>query len=169
MSACSQQCDSTRGCLFFSHSQHFRSCVLCSACDLTADGLWRGDMPKRSSALHTDVGVRWLARQRPTYTSWARVGLYDPVDPHRALAALEEELQGSYSSALYGKPGLVPRGGSLRLVWLQLLPAAAVELVKAIGICRSASMPPFAPLFSPISAAHPVGRASTSRLPLLYT
>ena len=149
VTACATACNSTAGCAFFSFTSFFPACVLCSSCDLTAAGV----LDKPMSDM--DPGVQVLRRVRPKYSSWARNGEYRPEDPQVAVAQLAEHLQDTYSVALYGAPGRVP-DRSIRVLWVNLLPASALAAINRIGVCRHrSSMPPRAPFFVPISWFHP--------------
>ena len=55
-------------------------------------------------------------------------------------------LQGSYSEALYGARGRVDVG--LRILWVSLLPAAALEWLATVGVCPVSSVPPWLPFYA---------------------
>ena len=131
LSACADMCMSAAHCRFFSYARKFRSCSLCSSCELaTEPGL--GD----------------------AYASWSLT----PLHSYRPLKALPsdlliENLQGQYSRLLYGQSGLVPR--DLRIIWLPLVnrTTSAWSFIQRTLICRFSPVAPHSPLYSPIDAA----------------
>jgi len=86
------------------------------------------------------------------FSSWARDPLPSPVDE---LAPL---LQGGYSMELYGAPGRVD-GASLRLVWLQMLPPDASQLIASKGgVCKYDAGHPWRPFLIGLDLnANPIG------------
>ena len=66
------------------------------------------------------------------------------------LSALIPLMQGNYSNTVYGGPGRVPNAMELKVLWLSLLPDAALRLVRAAGgVCRSHAQFPLPVLYSP--------------------
>lgn len=85
------------------------------------------------------------------FASWSRVALPKPVD------TIGDLLQEQYSASLYGAPGRVDTA-SLRLLWLPLLPDAALRAIGRLGgLCKYDSGYPWRPLFTALDIfANPV-------------
>ena len=76
------------------------------------------------------------------FTSWSREPMPSQVE-HLGMLLQEE-----YSMQLYGAPNMVDIG-SLRVVWLSLLPAAALhEIARSGGVCKYESGYPWRPFFT---------------------
>jgi len=122
---CQANCSAHPKCRFYSYSVRPASCILCTQCELVAD------------AAFSSVG-RFLA----STTSLRHVA---PTMVNAEM--LEPFLQGNYSIALYGSPWRV-NISTLRIVWLSLLPdAALISLAKMGGACRLNAEPPWQPLY----------------------
>lgn len=135
---CFEHCKSTDTCAFFSHSTRYRKCILCSACELEA-----------APAFVVHEKTLQLSQM---YTSWSMrplAAFSSRSPPDDALMLALGSLQGEYSKRLYGKPGLVD-SSTLRLVWLDLLPAAALEQLNTTGICGVEAAGPWRPFFTSI-------------------
>lgn len=75
-------------------------------------------------------------------SSWSRHPIPNVLPP--------DLLNDEYSRALYGASGRVP-SSTLRIVWLDLLPKAALEAIARVGACsKMNSGYPWRPLFSAI-------------------
>ena len=133
---CAAACSQRSRCTYFSHAAGLNACMLCSACDLdaTTRGRWNG--------------VR--------FTSWARVpegaslAQYSSTSASQTVSGvLGPLLQAQYSSRLYGAPGRVDLH-SLRIVWLAMLPHAALRAIGEVGVCRAEAKPPLQPFLTTI-------------------
>ena len=124
---CGRACSNESRCMFFSWSRRWKACVLCATCELS------------SSVVATS---RAISSQ---FESWSRLELKEfrplPVTPRRPLLD-DDALQHDYSVKLYGSADRVPTR-SLRLVWLSLLPASALDALHRTAICQWNSMLPF--------------------------
>jgi hypothetical protein len=124
LESCQQHCARTADCTFVSFSSGPPThCQLCASCEL---------LPSFDGRIYSSF-VRVAAP--------STIRHFKRVDPTAFPAAA---LQGAYSRALYGAPDRVPLQ-SLRLVWLDLLPPAALGFATAVGVCQHASMPPLRP------------------------
>ena len=142
---CGELCNRTASCFYFTHvksnaggSHNDGVCMLCEKCVLRR---------MRRSASWARVQPSWPA---PTLAA---------TPPHVVTGALVPLLQDKYSEQLYGSRNRVPTPGSLRIVWAQLLNAAALAHLAGPGICRFSPAAPLHPYFAPIDldAANPHG------------
>ena len=136
--ACARLCSRKRNCLFFSVHRWNGECVLCSMCEL------------QNSSYH--IYQYRVKLHAPTeYSSWRLGhGRLRQESGNNNLEQLFTALQGAYSRSLYGGPDLVDRS-QLRIIWLELLPDRALELLVKLGVCRMQGIPLIQPLFAPIS------------------
>lgn len=152
---CEHACQRTAHCGFFSFSKRLRSCRLCSACDLSAQGLVEYVGQR---ALDGDAEYE-LSAKRASFESYRLRDEYERVDPLAVVAPLVSELQPSnYSRKVYGALHRLPDAASLRLLWLPLLPPT-VRAAVAAAACFVQPRPPERPFFTPIGAtlAQPLG------------
>ena len=143
---CQTHCSQNPRCTFFSHSAKRQSCTYCAACDLSATALTSASPRNLDKA--TNVALRW----RVGHTSWAKGAfrVYERVDRHAVVHALVTQwLQTNYSEQLYGRKSAVV-AETLRVVWLSLLPPAALDGMVA---CSQNPNPPLRPFFRPIGRA----------------
>ena len=119
-SDCAAACVAEARCAFFNHDATHRHCVLCAG----------------SCTLQLDF----------RYSTWSR----QPFDSAAAVLerALVRRTNRSYSLAVYRNEhtvdALLPR---LRLVWLHLLPKAALRELGRSGVCKWESGFPWRPFF----------------------
>jgi hypothetical protein len=118
--ACQAACAVSARCAHFSINGQ-GTCVFCSACEL---------------------------RQEPGWASWSRLPVGQQFQPTSSIIGplLEPIVQANYSKELYGARGRVPVK-QLRLVWLELLPRRALQLIARSGVCKWESKPPFHPFY----------------------
>lgn len=92
-----------------------------------------------------------IRKQSGHFSSWSRTQMPAPVD------SIAPFLQGDYSTRLYGSPNMV-EFSSLRVVWLQLLPEGALQLIARMGgVCKYESGYPWRPFFMALDIfANPV-------------
>ena len=152
-SDCLADCIATPSCAFFSHSRRFKKCIMCGSCEMEASGSF------------VTGKIRELSMQ---YTSWSLLPLssFGAITPQATTGSpfLSLQLQRAYSHRLYNAPGLVELS-TLRVVWLSLLPRAALVLLNATtGICKLDATPPFHPFFASIDLYNsPLGALWISR------
>ena len=127
-SECAAACVLQPQCAFFNHDVIHRHCVLC------------GEL----CALQLDF----------RYSTWSR----QPFDSATAVLerALVHRTNRSYSLALYRRKhvvdALLP---TLRLVWLHLLPEAALHELGRSGVCKWESGFPWRPFFVSLGVCRP--------------
>jgi len=136
LEACAAKCSNMTvdPCHFFSYSKNTSSrsssCRLCGVCNLNS---WSG----------TYSSYTTYKRRGTAYVRASRSALITRVLPR-------SEIQGDYSTELYGAPGRAPSELELRVVWLELLsPAALLKLGKA-RLCSSRGGVPDRPFFMPM-------------------
>eukprot|EP00962_Isochrysis_galbana_P038168 scaffold13517_cov112-Isochrysis_galbana.AAC.1 len=141
-------------------------CFLCATCELRPPASqWSEErrfewfaqahnkLVRNKSARAVDP-ANALSRPPVVATSWAQSTL-----PFYSVGAVPEPVRRlrawldspAYTSAVYGPSGTVPPASELRVVWLSLLPPAALRQLASVGVCaRVAPVPPLSPFFSNI-------------------
>lgn len=122
LATCQEACLRQVDCTTISFDAANRHCVLCAACELrrSFDG----------NVFHSQI-------LSETSVDWSGAAVAAFISP--------AWLQGAYSTALYGAKGRVDVE-RLRVVWLNLLPRAALHFAAfTVGICLGGSMPPHRP------------------------
>ena len=123
---CAARCAADVRCSYFTHSgddRHGRPRNKCSLCRLCSPvggantSSWARGWP--GASLQTSLE-----------TVTTVLGLYMPA----------------YSVALYGLEGAIELS-SLALIWLRLLPAAAIAALSRVGLCKRAALPPSKPFY----------------------
>lgn len=147
--ACGALCLGKPSCAFFSFSGRFSKCVLCATCELEAH------------ASFVEPKIRSLSEQYASYSLQPREAFGAPSaaasgDGLEMLNRLQ--LQGAYSRRLYGRKGAVDLA-SLRVLWLDLLPAPSLRLLnQTTGVCKLDASLPSHPFFSAIDLySNPTG------------
>ena len=160
--ACALLCLDKPHCTYFAHEQKARRCVMCSGCDAKPSQGYSAWAVKRSVA-NAVVGNASYDQQLQnakralessgevdsgvnSSTSRDQAG-WERVDVGNVVSALLPRLNGTYSMRLYGMRGRVPPVDTLRLVWLNLLPATDRARLERHGLCYSQSLPPFYPFY----------------------
>ncbi|EOD17700.1 hypothetical protein EMIHUDRAFT_209625 [Emiliania huxleyi CCMP1516] len=148
--ACRAACSARADCRFFtvyrdaqrrgSRSARLVSfCSLCAACDYTDVDYHH----LRVIAAHRHYRSRAIA-----YASFVktRSPAEELVRQRTVTAAALHDIQGAYSTAVYGAPGRVDLH-ALRVVYLRLLSDAAVRSVARVGVCHKTARPPRQPFY----------------------
>ena len=124
---------STSKCNFVSYSFGQRRCHHCKTC---TDILDAGRGP-RSGANNT----AFISYAKNAFGDHLLVRRSKPIVLH-VVALLQDE----YSVTLYGAKGRVPID-DLRILWLPLMPRAAIKLLARIGVCGWHAEPPNRPFY----------------------
>lgn len=161
---CGRACHDNNRCMFYSHDSEQR-CYLCATCELRSPASqWSEELRFRwlkkalkalahnnHSALTSTVADS-LFREPVVASSWARSSM--PFVRMGAIPTPVSRLRywldsPAYTTAIYGPGGSVPATSDLRLIWLSLLPKAALREIGSVGVCgRVAPVPPLQPFFA---------------------